>query len=140
MIDDIDFNVEDEKLKVIYILPVGVDSEGKNIYNFLCTGDIDNVWMEEWGEKPACNCRFLQPNEGDYEKVYELKTDILFTLGQDSCCCSYQDVCDGCLAIAYENIDSYEEYPPLRLIFYYGQEIDEIKCELAKRDLILTEL
>jgi hypothetical protein len=144
MIDDIDFGINEtenetieDDLKLIYISKVGIDTEGNNIYHFLATKDINDVWCEEWSEKPACNCRFLKPQENQYDAVFELKTPIVFVLGQESCCCSFQDVCDGCLALAYENIDTYEEYPSIRLIFYYGQDIGEIDCELGKRDLKL---
>lgn len=142
-IDEIDFNVEDktteddDKLKVIYIVRVGEDTEGNKLFHFLCTKDVDNVWAEEWGEKPACNCRYLQPEEQYYETVLELKSDIDFILGQENCCCSYQDVCDGCVAMAYENIDGYEEYPPIRLIIHYGDYLDDVEEQLAKRDLTL---
>lgn len=145
MIDDIDFGINDteneiveDDLKLIYISKVGTDTDGNNIYHFLATKNIDDVWCEEWGEKPACLCSFLKPQQDQYDTVFELKTPITFVLGQDSCCCSFQDVCDGCLALAYENIDTYEEYPSIRLIFYYGQDIGEIDCELGKRDLKLT--
>lgn len=143
MIEEIDFNVEDrpsdetEQLKVIYIVRVGEDTEGNRIFHFLCTKNIENVWAEEWGEKPACNCHFLQPDESNYETVLELKSDIDFILGQENCCCSYQDVCDGCVAMAYEDIDGYDEYPEIRLIFHYGESLDDIEQELAKRDLTL---
>lgn len=140
MIEDIDFNTEentvDEKLKVIFVVRVGKTPDNQNIYHLLCKENIDEVWCEEWGEVPACACRHLQPEEGEYTVTVELKTDIDFVLGQENCCCSYQDVCDGCIAMAYENINGYEEYPSPRLIFYYGQELDDIEKELAKRDLV----
>lgn len=126
---------EEDKLKVIYIVRVGEDTEGNNIFHFLCSKDIDTVWNEEWGEKPACNCKYLQPDEMFYDTVLELKSNIDFILGQESCCCSYQDVCDGCIAMAYENIDGYEEYPPFRLIFKYGETVEHIEAELEKREL-----
>jgi hypothetical protein len=143
MFDEIDFNNENNQpkntddLKVIYIERVGKDIDGKKIFHFLCGKDIENVWAEEWGEKPACNCKYLQPDERFYETVLELKSDIDFILGQENCCCSFQDVCDGCVAMAYENIDGYNEYPPLRIIIRYGETLDNVEEQLAKRDLTL---
>lgn len=143
MFEDLDFSENKEtrsndyNLKVVYIVRVGEDTEGKKMFHFLCAKDIEDVWCEEWGEKPACNCRHLQPEEKDYDDVLELKSDIDFILGQENCCCSYQDVCDGCVAMAYENIDGYEEYPSLRLVFHYGDTLDDISEQLAKRDLTL---
>lgn len=128
------------ELKIIYIMRIGEDAEGKKIFHFIFSNDIDNVWAEEWGEKPACNCRYLQPDEQYYNRIMELKSDIDFILGQENCCCSYQDVCDGCVSIAYENIDGYEEYPENRLIFRYGDTLEYIEEQLAKRDLLLKEV
>ena len=137
MIEDIDFtDNNNDELKVVYIDRVGKDVDGNNIYHFLCATDLDEVWCEEWGEKPACNCRNLQP-DGQYEKVLELKTDVDFVLGQENCCCSYQDICDGCVAMAYENIDGYEEYPEMRFVFKYGESLYEIEKKLSKRDMFL---
>ena len=135
MIDNIVFDSEDNGLRVIYIDRVGKDIDGNNVFHFLCTYGVTEVWCEEWGDKPACNCRHLQP-EGQFDRVFEVKTDIDFVLGQENCCCSYQDVCDGCVAMAYENIDAYEEYPDFRLVFGYGDKLEEIEEKLSKREVI----
>lgn len=125
--------------RLVYVMKVGTDGDGENIYHFYYSERIDDVWTEQWGEKPACNCRFLKPDDEMIKYTKELKTNIVLTLGQDSCCSSYQDVCDGCIAIAYENIDEYEEYPePFRIVIKYGETIDEVDKTFAQRDLKIT--
>lgn len=136
MIENIDFTSENDGLKVVYIVRVGETSDGEKIFHFLCSRDTDDIWCEEWGDKPACICKHLQP-EGELDAVLELKSDVDFILGQENCCCSYQDVCDGCVAMAYENIDGYEEYPSVRLVFSYAEALEDVETELAKRDLTL---
>ena len=134
MIEELDFNPGDDELRVVYIDRVGKDVDGNNIFHFLCAFDISDVWCEEWSEKPACNCRHLQP-EGQYDRVFEVKTTVDFVLGQENCCCSYQDICDGCVSMAYENIDTYEEYPDFRIDFNYGDLLCDIEDLLSKKDI-----
>lgn len=138
----IDFNKETEYLGsetnmfVVYIMFLGQGADGRNIYQMLLSDSPDDVWGEQWGEKPACLCRDLAINESMYSFIKEFKTDISLTLGQDNCCGSLQDMKDGCFAMAYENIDGYEEYPePLRLVFKYGEPVEEVEDKLRKRDI-----
>lgn len=127
---------ESSDLKVIYIHYVGTNSEGLNVYHFLVGENEEEVFGEEWGEKPACNCNNLMPEEEYYEYIKELKTNIVFDLAQKNCCFSMSDCRDGCVALASENIDTYEEYPePFRLVFRFGESLDEVETKLAKRDL-----
>lgn len=130
---------EEKTPRLVYVSKIGTDGEGKNIYHFYYSDDIDNIWMEQWGEKPACNCRFLKPEDEMIKYTKELKSFLSLTLGQDSCCSSYQDVCDGCVAIVYENIDEYEEYPePFRIVIRYGETMDEVDKIFAQRDIKMT--
>ena len=112
------------------------EGDGMNIYHLLYSNCIDTVWNEEWSEKPACACGHLQPEPEAYQYIKELKTRINFSLGQEQCCHTYQDVCDHCVALAAESIDEYEEYPsPFRLVLNYGDRMEDIERMLAQRDL-----
>ncbi|MCD8209097.1 MAG: hypothetical protein LUD72_14255 [Bacteroidales bacterium] len=126
-----------EYLRVIYVHFVGVDSDQLNVYHFLLAEDVDDVFGEEWGEKPACNCNDLMPEEKYYDYIKELRTDIVLDLAQKNCCFSMQDAKDGIVALASENMDSYDEYPEKgRIIVHYGQSIDDVDFMLAKRDMV----
>lgn len=133
--NDIEFT-DTSHLKVVYVQFVGTDSDGYNVYQFLITENADDVWGEEWNEKPACNCRYLLPEEDMYDYVKELKTEIKLDLAQNNCCMSMQDIRDHCSALAYENLDEAEEYPENgRIVIQFGDSLDDVEVMLAKRDL-----
>lgn len=142
MIESIDFSeqetLSEESPRLIYVRKVG-ETNGVNIYQFLYSDNIDNVWMEQWNEKPACNCRFLEPEESMYQYVKEIKTEINFNLASQNCCCSFQDCCDDLIALCGENIDSYVEYPePFRIVLHFGDTMDEVDKILSQRNIIST--
>ncbi len=123
--------------RLIYVLKVGTDNSGLNIYRFLYSEEIDSVWMEQWSEKPACNCRFLKPEPSMYSYVKEIRTDVELILGQSCCCNSYGDVCDGVLSIAYESIDNAPTYPePFRIVLHFGDTMEGVDKTLAQRDIV----
>ena len=93
--------------------------------------------MEQWSEKPACNCRYLEPEPSMYSYVKEIRTGVDLILGQNGCCNSYGDVCDSVLSIAYENIDNANTYPePFRIVLHYGDTMDEVDSILSQRNIV----
>lgn len=145
MFEELDFEENDEITeeqptenvpRLIYVDKVGTTSDGVNTYHFMYSDNIDDVWVEQWSEKPACNCRYLCPDKEQVTYVKVLNTDIEFCLPQNDCCHSYQDAVDGCIAM-FEDIDSYAEYPePFRIVLHYGDTMDDVDATLAKRDLV----
>ena len=137
--EDLDF-LDMSEYKVVYIIYVGKDIDDKNIYQFILSNNPDDVFSEGWGEKPASNIpkSILMIDEDMYEYVKELKTDMMLDLAQDNSCFSMQDARDNIVALAYENIDNYEEYPEEgRIVIHFGESIDEVEKKLAKRNLFL---
>lgn len=59
---------------------------------------------------------------------------------QNSTCFGYQDCIDNVVAIAYENIDNYTEYPePFRIVLHYGDELEQVETMLAKRNILFEK-
>lgn len=138
-LEDLDF-MDMSEYKVVYIIYVGKDVDDKNIYQFILSNNPDDVFSEGWDEKPASNIpkSILMIDEDMYEYVKELKTDMMLDLAQDNSCFSMQDARDNIVALAYENIDNYEEYPEEgRIVIHFGESIDEVEKKFAKRDLYL---
>ncbi len=136
-INDMDFT-DTSNLKVVYVLYIGKNSDGLNVYHFLLSEDCDNTFMEDWAEKPSSNIPNdqLLIDETQYEYVKELKTNITLDLQQDNTCFSFQDCRDQIVAIAYENLDDAEFYPePLRIVIHFGDYIDDIERMFAQRDM-----
>lgn len=137
--EDFDF-LDMSEYKVVYIIYVGKDVDNKNIYQFILSNNPDDVFSEGWGEKPASNIpkSILMIDEDMYEYVKEIKTDITLDLAQDNSCFSMQDARDNIVALGYENIDNYEEYPEKgRIVIHFGESIDDVEKKFAKRDLYL---
>lgn len=135
--EDLEF-MDTHGLKVVYVLFLGKDCDGNNIYQFLIANDESEVWAEDWNEKPASNCRYLTPSENMYDYVKELKTDMVLDLAQDNSCYSMQDVRDKILCLAYENLDNAEEYPEEgRIVIHFGDSLEEVEKMLAKREMYM---
>lgn len=141
-INDIDFENEDE-LKVVYIIYVGKNTDGKNIYHFLLSDNTEDTFTEDWAEKPASNIPndLLLIDEKQYDYIKELKTDIVLDLAQDNSCFSMQDCRDHIIALAYENLDDAETYPePVRIVIHFGDKIEDIERMLAQRNMLMKNV
>lgn len=123
-------------MKLIYINKIGKDWEGNYIYQFLFSNSTNDIDGEDWDAVPASG-RPQSPNSEFVQEVGTLNTDIKFNLVQDSDTFAVWDAVDGIVALGWEDIDSYEEYPESRLWFSFGLEIDVVNDRLYERDLIL---
>lgn len=123
-------------MKLIYIHKLGEDWEGKFIYEFLFSNDTDGVDGEDWDAVPASG-RPEPPHSEFVKSVGKLITNIQFNLVQDSDTFAVWDAVDGVVALGWEDIDGYEQYPETRLWFSFGLSQDEVNDRLYERDLIL---
>jgi hypothetical protein len=58
-------------------------------------------------------------------------------LVQQSDTFSVWDAVDGVIALGWENIDEYDEYPEIRLWFKFGEEIKTVNDKLYEKDIVL---
>lgn len=92
---------------------------------------------DDFEQFPAGLCMNLTPNEEDYDTIKTIKTNIKLALIQDSTCFGMQDAMDGIVAIGYEDISDYEEYPEDgRLILHYGITYNECEELLANKNIV----
>ena len=122
-----------------FVRYMGKDLDGKNAYDFLFTDTIEEFWIDGSENVPVCLQKDFEPTVDMYVSSIRIKTDMTLKLGQDNCCLSYQDVMDKILAIAYEDISEYSEYPDERLVVFYGEAYADIiellkgkKCEIIE--------
>ena len=137
MISDLDF-MDTSNLKVVFILYIGRDSDGFNIYHFLLSENTEDTFADGWSEKPSCNEKLetLMIADNMYDYIKEVKTYIKLDLAQNNCCYSMQDCRDQIIALAYENLDDAEEYPePCRIVIHFVDKIDDVESMFAKRDI-----
>jgi hypothetical protein len=123
-------------MKLIYINKVGKDWEGNYMYEFLFSDTTENIDGEDWDSVPASG-RPEPPHSEFVKLVGKLKTDIIFSLVQESDTFAVWDSVDGIVALGWENIDGYDEYPEVRLHFSFGMAEAEVNDKLYERDLVL---
>jgi len=126
-------------MKLIYINKIGSNWKGVKIYEFLFseTKAINNVQGESWDSYPALGAP--EPPESNFvHKVGKLETDIKLDLIQYSDSFSVFDAVDGVIALGWENLLEYDEYPENRLYFKFGEDLNSVEDKLYERDLVLN--
>jgi hypothetical protein len=125
-----------EKLYLIYINSVGKDWQGNYLYEFLYSNTIKDIDGNDWDAVPAAN-RPEPPHEEFVKKVGKLTTNVKLSLVQESDTFSVWDAVDGVIALGWENIDEYDEYPEVRLWFKFGEDIKTVNDKLYEKDIVL---
>lgn len=126
--------------KLVYVSALGKNSNNEYSYEFYFSDDDEHFWILDADIKPASLCNLGIPDKSVYDFVKILKTDMRFDLAKKSSCFSFLDCKDRVIALVWENIDGYSEYPDSgRLIIPYGLEIDEVEKMLAVRNLYLND-
>jgi len=117
---------------------IGEENDGYYRYEFIFTDNPDEFWGENFEYKPACLVNGLTPSDEYITEIHTVKTKIKFDLIQENCCFGLQDCMDGIVALAYENIDAYEEYPDNgRLYFMFGETFEEVERKLAIKNILM---
>ena len=130
-----------EKLKLVYVNPVGKDTFGVYEYDFFFSETPESVWGEDWAEQCPSVCGDTTPNSETYSSIKRLKTTIPLSCAQEQSCFSMQDMIDGCMCVCYENISEYDEYPsPYRIVFSFGEDYESVEDKLAGRSQFFTDI
>jgi hypothetical protein len=125
-------------LYLIYVNGLGPNYKGDNMYEFIFTNNIKDVWDDTWESKPA-NGYPKPPNIDFIKKVGILKnTSIEFELIQNSDFFSFVDSIDDVIALAWEKETEDTDFSRMkRLVFRYGETEQQIKDKLYERDFVL---
>ena len=122
---------------LIYINGIGSNYKGENIYEFIFSDTIDEIWGQDWEVRPANG----YPSPPDIEYVKKVGTltngEITLELVQNSDVFSVQDGIDGVIAIGWEKEEEIDFSMVKRLVFRYGDKEQEVKDKLYERDLVL---
>lgn len=129
----------EEKVYLLFINLVGEENDGYYRYEFIFTDNPDEAFGEDFEYKPASLVNSLYPNDEYITEIHTIKTKIKLDLIQNNSCFGMQDAMDGIVALAYENIDSYEEYPDDRIILFYGDEYSEVENKLGLRGILIMD-
>ena len=135
-----DESMPTDDLRVLFILEMGRDGDGMNVYHFFIGPNADDAWAEGWYEKPAANIPIedmvLPTSMYDYRK--ELRTDLKLDLAQNNSCFTMQDCRDHVIALAAENLDDADEYPEQgRIVIQFGDMLDDVEAMFARRNYFM---
>jgi hypothetical protein len=123
-------------LFLIYINKVGMDYMGDYIYEFIFSDSIDNIDGDNWDTYPASG-RPEPPHVKYIKNVGRLESELNLDVVQESDTFAVWDAVDGVIALAWENVNGYDEYPEVRMCFKFGEPIEEVEEKLYEKDLIL---
>ncbi len=126
--------------KLIYVNSLGFGVGGFATYEFVfCddTIDIDDVWGDGWHEIPAFEMA-CPPEEDCIADIKTLKVkDYELDVAHNSFMFGLCDAKDGVIALAWEAIDANFSSKSERLVFRFGETLEEIEEKLKKRNLEL---
>ena len=123
-------------MKLVYINKVGQNWKGNFIYEFLFSDILKDIDGEGWDAYPASN-NPEPPSENFIKKSGVLVSDLKLEIVQESDSFAMWDAVDGIIAMAWENLDGYDEYPEKRLFFSFGEEMDSVESKLYEKDMVL---
>lgn len=133
-----------DKLYLVYVekLTEQPNAKGMFQYEFFFSETPEIVWGVDWNQQcpSACSRENMRPDPSTYHDVERIWTIIPFGCIEDNSCFSCQDMVDGIIACAWEDISEYEEYPePYRLVFNFGEKYDSVESKLAQRHQFFSE-
>ena len=123
---------------LVFINGLGPNYKGDNMYEFIFSEEVKDIWDESWEAKPSKG--YPKPPELDYiKKVGVLKnTSIELELIQNSDFFSFMDSMDGVVALGWEKESENIDFTNTkRLVFHFGETEQEIKNKLYERDVVL---
>ena len=133
-------NIEEELDDVFlcFIRLVGEENDGYYRYEFIFTDNVDDVWGEDFDQKPAALVNGLMVSDEFITEIHIVKMKIKLDLIQDNCCFSASDCYDGCVGMGIENIYTYEEFPSDgRLVFMFGEPFEKVENKLAEKNVLM---
>jgi len=129
---------ETKDVSLLFIRLIGEENDGYYRYEFIFTDNPDEAWGDDWEYKPSGLVNSLIPSDEYITEIHIVKTKIKFDLIQNNMCFGMQDCMDGIVALAFENIDEYENYPEDgRLFFMFGESFDEVERKLALKNILM---
>ena len=131
-------NEEEEDVRLGFIRLIGEETDGYYRYEFIFTTNIDEFWGENFEYKPSCLVNNLMPYDKFITEIHIVKMKIKLDLIQNSCCFGFQDCTDGIIALAWENVDEYDEYPEEgRIFFRFGETLEDVEDKLAIKNVLM---
>ena len=97
--------MENNSLHLVYINPIGKNSNDLYEYEFFFSETPDIVWGQDWNIACPAACENTLPDPETYSEVKTLKTEIPLFCVQQNTCFSLQDCIDGIICLGYFQTD-----------------------------------
>ena len=121
---------------LIFINELGPNYKKENIYEFIFSENLEELWGDEWDSVPA-HGKPGPPEVLYIEKVGALsQSTIKLELVQNSDYFGMEHALDKIISLGWE---IFEEgvIGDDRLVFHFGEKLEEVENKLYARDLIL---
>ena len=94
----------------------------------------------DWSDNAPLLCGDISPEPSTYSVIKRVKTPIELKVIQENSCYSMEYAINRSVALAWLNLDGLEEYPAHRLVFHFGDTIQEVEDELSKLDIYFFQI
>ena len=122
---------------LIFINELGPNYKKENIYEFIFSKNLEELWGDEWDVVPAHG----QPGPPEVEYIDTVgilsKSILKLELVQNSDYFGMEHALDKVISLGWEVLDD-NDNPKDRLVFHFGDEIKSVEDKLYSRDLILN--
>jgi hypothetical protein len=123
---------------LIFVNELGPNYKGENIYEFIFSDNLEDVWGDSWESKPS-NGYPAPPDLEHIKKVGIFKNNLVsLSVIQNSDYFSMIDALDDVISLAWENeTDNVNFELNKRLVFRFGDTEENVKNKLYERDIVL---
>jgi hypothetical protein len=130
---------EKKQLYLVYIKPIGVDSNEWYEYDFYYSSTPDIVWGYDWDCEYAAQGDVQPPDRQTYDVVKRLKTIIPLACAQDNNSFGMRYAVEGIIALAFEDSSDYDDYPDDRIVLLFGEKIGKVEDKLGLRQVYFAD-
>lgn len=120
---------------------IGRTIDGKYIYRFDFTTDIDVLWGEYFNVTPSGIIPDLQPDKNTLSRSGKIIFPIEMVIAKKNYCFSMQDCIDGIIPLIFSEIDEKTlELDEKPFFIKFGESFDVVKEKLEKIGLEFFEI
>ena len=122
---------------LIFVNELGPNYKSENVYEFIFSDTVDELWGENWDSVPAHG----NPGPPDISYIKSVgvlnKSRIKMELVQNSDYFGMEHALDKVIALGWEVFNDDDFSDEERLVFHFGDTEEEVKNKLYARDLVL---
>jgi|TARA_R110000744_G_scaffold54537_3_gene115749 hypothetical protein len=121
---------------LIFINELGPNYKKENIYEFIFSDNIKELWGDEWDSVPAHG----NPGPPEFDHIDKVgvlsKSTVKLELVQNSDYFGMEHALDKVIALGWEVYED-EDTEKDRMVFHFGDNLTSVEDKLYSRDLIL---